>query len=269
MKWIKIIHEGRPTYGLLNGSRIRLTTHTWSDILANKPVVETTEVSQEAAVLLSPIDRPGKIICAGLNYMDHCLETNTPPPDKPLLFAKFTSSIAGPVDEIVWSTSLTKEVDFEAELAVVIGKTCRNVSEADALDYVAGYTAANDVSARDVQLGDGQWVRGKSLDTFCPLGPAFVTADEIPDPQNLAIRSVLNGEVMQDSNTNLMIFPVAELIAFCSQAFTLEPGDIILTGTPHGVGLGRDPKVYMNDGDVIVVEIEKIGRIENRCRIEN
>ena len=132
-----------------------------------------------------------------------------------------------------------------------------------------GYTAANDVSARDVQLGDGQWVRGKSLDTFCPLGPAFVTTDEIPDPQNLAIRSILNGEIMQDSNTNLMIFPIAHLIAFCSQAFTLEPGDIILTGTPHGVGLGRDPKVYMNDGDVIVVEIEGIGRLENRCRTED
>ena len=200
--------------------------------------------------------------------MDHCIETNTPPPERPLLFTKFSTSMSGPTDDIVWSTSLTKEVDFEAELAVIIGKSCRRVDEADALSYVAGYTAANDVSARDVQLGDGQWVRGKSLDTFCPLGPAFVTADEIPNPQNLAIRSILNGEIMQDSNTNLMIFPVAQVIAFCSQAFTLEPGDIILTGTPHGVGLGRDPKVYMNDGDVIVVEIEGIGRIENRCRTE-
>ena len=175
----------------------------------------------------------------------------------------------GPTEDIVWSTSLTNEVDFEAELAVVIGQTCRRVSQGDALDYVAGYTAANDVSARDVQLGDGQWVRGKSLDTFCPLGPAFVTADEIPDPQNLAIRSILNDEVMQESNTNQMIFPVDHLIAFCSQAFTLEPGDIILTGTPHGVGLGRDPKVYMNNNDLIVVEIEGIGRIENRCRADN
>jgi 2-keto-4-pentenoate hydratase/2-oxohepta-3-ene-1,7-dioic acid hydratase in catechol pathway len=200
--------------------------------------------------------------------MDHCRETNTPPPERPLLFTKFTTAMTGPRDDIVWSTELTSEVDFEAELAVIIGKSCRRVTEGDALDYVAGYTAANDVSARDVQLGDGQWVRGKSLDTFCPLGPAFVTSDEIPDPQNLAIRSILNGEIMQDSNTNLMIFSVASVIAFCSQAFTLEPGDIILTGTPHGVGLGRDPKVYMNDGDMIVVEIEGIGRIENRCRPE-
>jgi 2-keto-4-pentenoate hydratase/2-oxohepta-3-ene-1,7-dioic acid hydratase in catechol pathway len=132
---------------------------------------------------------------------------------------------------------------------------------------VVGYTAANDVSARDVQLGDGQWVRGKSLDTFCPLGPALVTADEIPDPQNLAISSSLNGVIMQESHTREMIFSVAHIIAFCSQAFTLEPGDIILTGTPHGVGMGRYPQVYMQDGDVIVVEIEGIGRLENSCRV--
>jgi 2-keto-4-pentenoate hydratase/2-oxohepta-3-ene-1,7-dioic acid hydratase in catechol pathway len=268
MKWVKVNHEGQPTYGILNGTKIKLTTHTWQDILTKKPVETTVEIDQETAELLNPINRPGKIICVGLNYMDHCLETNTPPPERPLLFTKFTTAINGPRDDIVWSTGLTTEVDFEAELAVIIGKKCRRVNEVGALNYVAGYTAANDVSARDVQLGDVQWVRGKSLDTFCPLGPAFVTVDEIPDPQNLAIRSILNGDVMQDSNTNLMIFPVAHLIAFCSQAFTLEPGDIILTGTPHGVGLGRDPKVYMNDGDVIVVEIEGIGRIENRCRTE-
>ena len=229
----------------------------------------TSEISRDATALLNPIGRPGKIICVGLNYLDHCRETNTPPPEQPLRFTKFTTSMSGPSDDIVWSTHLTNEVDFEAELAVVIGKTGRFVGENDAFDFVAGYTVANDVSARDVQLGDGQWVRGKSLDTFCPLGPTFVTADEIPDPQNLAIRSILNGEVMQDSNTNLMIFPVAKLIAFCSQAFTLEPGDLILTGTPHGVGLGRDPKVYLKDGDVIVIEIEGIGRIMNKCRTED
>jgi 2-keto-4-pentenoate hydratase/2-oxohepta-3-ene-1,7-dioic acid hydratase in catechol pathway len=268
MKWVKVNHEGQPTYGILNGSKIRLTTHTWNDILSEKAMEMTTEIDQDSAVLLNPIKRPGKIICVGLNYMDHCRETNTPPPERPLLFTKFTTAMTGPRDDIVWSTELTSEVDFEAELAVIIGKSCRRVTEGDAIDYVAGYTAANDVSARDVQLDDGQWVRGKSLDTFCPLGPAFVTSDEIPDPQNLAIRSILNGEIMQDSNTNLMIFSVASVIAFCSQAFTLEPGDIILTGTPHGVGLGRDPKVYMNDGDMIVVEIEGIGRIENRCRPE-
>ena len=268
MKWVKVNHEGQPVYGLLNGTKISLTGHTWNDILADKPVETTAEINRETAVLLAPIHRPGKIVCVGLNYMDHCRETNTPPPERPLLFTKFTTTITGPHDDIVWSTDLTNKVDFEAELAVIIGQTCRCVSEADALNYVAGYTAANDVSARDVQLGDGQWVRGKSLDTFCPLGPAFVTADEIPDPQNLAIRSTLNGEVMQDSNTGEMIFPIAEIIAFCSQAFTLEPGDVILTGTPHGVGLGRNPQVYMNNGDVIVVEIEGIGRIENSCRVK-
>jgi 2-keto-4-pentenoate hydratase/2-oxohepta-3-ene-1,7-dioic acid hydratase in catechol pathway len=265
MKWVKVKHNDQPAYGILNGPKIKLTTHTWHDILNDKPPEMISEIEQEAAVLLNPIGRPAKIICVGLNYMDHCLETNTPPPERPLLFTKFTTSMCGPTDDIVWSTSLTKEVDFEAELAVIIGTTCRNVSEDDALNYVAGYSAANDVSARDIQLGDGQWVRGKSLDTFCPLGPTFVTADEISNPQNLAIRSILNGEIMQDSNTNLMIFPIAHLIAFCSMAFTLEKGDIILTGTPHGVGLGRDPKVYMNDGDIITVEIEKIGRLENRC----
>jgi 2-keto-4-pentenoate hydratase/2-oxohepta-3-ene-1,7-dioic acid hydratase in catechol pathway len=203
----------------------------------------------------------------GLNYLDHCRETNTPPPERPLLFTKFTTSANDPTGDIIWAGTLTQEVDFEAELAVIIGKHCRHVGEDDALDFVAGYTAANDVSARDLQMGDGQWIRGKSLDTFCPLGPVMVTADEIPDPQQLAIRSTLNGQMMQDSHTGEMIFSVAALIAFCSQAFTLEPGDVLLTGTPHGVGFVREPQIYMQDGDVVIVEIEGIGRLENRCRI--
>lgn len=267
MKWVKFHHNEQPTYGLLNGATIQMTNLAWPDILSGKPWVVTGEVALDGVRLLNPVLRPGKIVCVGLNYMDHCRETNTQPPTRPLLFTKFTTSLNDPAGDLVWSTSLTNEVDFEAELAVIIGKPCRRVSEAEALGYVAGYTAANDVSARDVQLGDGQWVRGKSLDTFCPLGPTFVTSDEIPDPQNLAIGSQLNGVIMQDSHTREMIFPVAHLIAFCSQAFTLEPGDVILTGTPHGVGLGRNPQVYMQDGDVIVVEIEGIGRLENRCRI--
>jgi 5-carboxymethyl-2-hydroxymuconate isomerase len=160
---------------------------------------------------------------------------------------------------------LTQQVDFEAELAVVIGKTARHVSEADALDAVFGYTAANDVSARDLQFGDGQWVRAKSLDTFCPLGPVLVTADEIPDPQDLAIRCELNGQVVQESTTHEMIFGVAALVSFCSQAFTLEPGDVILTGTPHGTGAFRDPKLFMQNGDTVAVEIERIGRLVNPC----
>jgi 2-keto-4-pentenoate hydratase/2-oxohepta-3-ene-1,7-dioic acid hydratase in catechol pathway len=267
MKWAHFNYQGRPRYGLLNGTTIQLTGHTWSDILAGKPATHEGEIALDQVTLLNPVGRPGKIVCVGLNYRDHCRETNTPPPDRPVLFTKFTTSINDPTGDIVWSEALTQEVDFEAELAVIIGKKCRQVREEEALDFVAGYTSANDVSARDLQMGDGQWIRGKSLDTFCPLGPVFVTADEIPDPQKLAIQALLNDQVMQDSNTNVMIFSVAQLIAFCSQAFTLEPGDVLLTGTPHGVGLGRDPQIYMQDGDVIVVEIAGIGRLENRCRV--
>jgi len=267
MKWLKINHKGQEVYGVLEGDTIHLSKHTWDDILSEKRFDATESLRMDAARLLNPIGRPGKIVCVGLNYMDHCRETNTSPPERPLLFTKFTTSIIGPDEEIVWHADLTKEVDFEAELGVVIGKNCRRVNQEDALEYVAGYTAANDVSARDIQMGDGQWVRGKSLDTFCPLGPVFTTRNEIPNPQQLAIRSILNGEVMQDSSTKEMIFSVAQIVSFCSQAFTLEPGDLILTGTPHGVGLGRDPKLYMQDGDVIVVEIEGIGRLENRCRV--
>jgi len=266
MKWVKIKHNSQEKYGVIEGSTIQLTNHTWKDVVSGKEFDPISFVNLNEVKVLNPIGRPRKIVCVGLNYMDHCRETNTPPPEKPLLFTKFTTSIIGPGDEIIWRTDLTTEVDFEAELGVVIGKTCREVTEDDALDYVAGYTAANDVSARDIQMDDDQWVRGKSLDTFCPLGPVFVTRDEISDPQDLKIRSTLNGAVMQESNTNQMIFSVASIISFCSQAFTLEPGDLILTGTPHGVGMGRDPKVYMQNGDVIAVEIEKIGCLENRCR---
>jgi 2-keto-4-pentenoate hydratase/2-oxohepta-3-ene-1,7-dioic acid hydratase in catechol pathway len=267
MKWVKIDQAGQEVYGYIEEETIQLTNQDWDDILSGKQLKPNHSVHLDSVSLLNPITRPGKIVCVGLNYMDHCRETNTTPPERPLLFTKFTTSMIGPGEEIIWQNDLTKAVDFEAELGVIIGRTCRQVSPEDAIAYVAGYTAANDVSARDIQLGDGQWVRGKSLDTFCPLGPVFVSRDEIPNPQNLTIRSMLNGEVMQDSNTNEMIFPVASIISFCSQAFTLEPGDLILTGTPHGVGLGRDPKIYMQDGDVIVVEIEGIGRLENSCRV--
>jgi 2-keto-4-pentenoate hydratase/2-oxohepta-3-ene-1,7-dioic acid hydratase in catechol pathway len=267
MKWVKVNHEGQEKYAVLSGNIIHLTNHAWEDVLFEKQFCASAELLMNQVQVLNPIGRPGKIVCVGLNYMDHCRETNTLPPERPLLFTKFTTSMIGPNEDIVWNPDLTNQVDFEAELGVVISKTCRQVEEKDALAYVAGYTAANDVSARDIQLGDGQWVRGKSLDTFCPLGPVFATCDEIPDPQNLTIRSFLNGEVMQDSNTKEMIFPISQIVSFCSRAFTLEPGDLILTGTPHGVGMGRDPKIYMQDGDLIMVEIEGIGQLENRCRV--
>jgi len=268
MRWLKFEQAGKRVFGIARGNSIDVTDAAWSDVLAGKTGNVTGAVDRGRVQLLNPVGRPGKIVAIGLNYMDHCRETHTQPPTRPLVFTKFTTSVIGPGDEIVWSPQLSSQVDYEAELAVVIGQTARRVSKDNALDYVAGYSAANDVSARDVQMGDGQWVRGKSFDTFCPLGPGFVTADEIGDPQKLSIRCLLNGEVMQESNTAEMIFGVAELVSFCSQAFTLEPGDVILTGTPHGVGLGRDPQVWLKDGDNVVIEIEKIGRLENVCREE-
>jgi 2-keto-4-pentenoate hydratase/2-oxohepta-3-ene-1,7-dioic acid hydratase in catechol pathway len=222
--------------------------------------------SLDGVKLMAPVPNPSKVIAIGLNYRDHAREQGAPIPERPIIFAKFPTSVIGPGDAITWDPALTQQVDYEAELAVVIGQMARNVSEEDALSVVAGYTCGNDVSARDLQFGDHQWVRGKSLDTFCPLGPVLVTPDEIPDPQALAIRAVLNGNVMQDSRTSEMIFGVRELIAFASRAFTLLPGDVILTGTPHGVGVFRKPPLFLKDGDRIAIEIEKIGRLENVCR---
>lgn len=215
--------------------------------------------------LLAPVVRPGKIACAGVNYRSHASEQNREPPDHPVFFAKFATCVVGDAAHIRWSPELTQTVDFEAELAVVIGATCRRVQASDALEYVAGYTCLNDVSARDLQYADKQFVRAKSLDTFGPMGPWLVTADEIPDPQNLRIRCLVNDDVMQDSTTAEMFFSVAELVSFCSQAFTLEPGDVIATGTPSGVGWFREPKRMLHDGDTVVVEIERIGRLVNRC----
>ena len=179
------------------------------------------------------------------------------------MFAKFPSSIVGPEDAIRLPQELTERVDWEVELAVVIGSTARRVSPEDALSHVFGYTVANDVSARDLQFGDGQWVRGKSLDTFCPLGPVVVTADEIPDPQRLRLTTRVNGELMQDATTDLMVFDVATLISFCSHSFTLEPGDVILTGTPWGCGEFMEPRRSLAPGDVVECEIEGIGMLRN------
>jgi 2-keto-4-pentenoate hydratase/2-oxohepta-3-ene-1,7-dioic acid hydratase in catechol pathway len=223
----------------------------------------------EETMLMAPVPRPGKIACAGVNYRVHASEQNREPPDHPVMFAKFATSLVGHQADIRWSPRLTQAVDFEAELAVVIGAVCRRVAPEQALHYVAGYTCLNDVSARDLQYSDKQFVRAKSLDTFGPMGPWLVTADEIPDPQTLAIRCEVNGKVMQDSNTADMIFSVAELVSFCSQAFTLEPTDIIATGTPGGVGWFREPRQMLRDGDVVTVDIEGIGRLVNHCREED
>jgi acylpyruvate hydrolase len=215
--------------------------------------------------LLAPIPNPSKVIAIGLNYMDHCREQKVEPPAAPLIFAKFTTAIIGPDDTIRWDPTLTSRVDFEAELAVVIGRTARCVSQAEAMDYVAGYTICHDVSARDLQFSDKQWVRGKSLDTFCPLGPYLVTRDEIPDPHNLAICCTVNQNVMQNSNTGEMIFRIPYLIEYISRAFTLLPGDVITTGTPDGVGVFRSPQVFLKHGDVVTIEIEGLGQLTNGC----
>lgn len=222
----------------------------------------------DEARFLPPVVGPGKIIAIGLNYWDHCREQDVEPPENPLIFAKFPTSLVGHGATIRWDPGLTKKVDWEAELAVVIGRRARNVPAEAALGHVAGYACANDVSARDLQFGDKQWVRGKSLDTFCPLGPWLATPASIPDPQALAIKSRVNGETMQDSNTSEMIVDVAGLVAFASAAFTLEPGDVILTGTPDGVGVFRDPPVFLGDGDEVEIEIEDLGTLRNACRID-
>ena len=224
------------------------------------PAVSVGEV--ETASLLAPV-RPSKIIAIGLNYQDHIDETGLDKPERPLIFAKFPSSLIGPGGDIVLDDSVTQRADWEVELGVVIGERMRDVPESQALDYVFGYTVGNDVSARDVQFGDVQWVRGKSLDTFCPVGPALVTRDEIPDPQALPLRTRVNGEVVQDSSTSLMLFGVAELLSFCSRSFTLEPGDLLLSGTPWGCGEFMDPKRSLQPGDVVETEVEGIGTLRN------
>jgi len=222
-------------------------------------------IALDSIKLAPPVSSPSKIVAIGLNYRDHIRESKGEVPKTPLIFAKFPNSLIGHNDLITWDVNLAKKVDFEAELAVIIGKTIHKCPKTEVMDAIFGYTCANDVSARDLQFGDGQWVRGKSLDTFCPLGPWITTADDIPDPHLLDIRCSLNGQIMQNSNTSMMIFKLPELISFISHNCTLMPGDIILTGTPHGVGTFREPSIYMKDGDEIVVEIEKIGRLVNIC----
>lgn len=216
---------------------------------------------------LAPLLAPGSIVAIGLNYLDHCREFGTEPPQSPVVFAKLPSSVCGPGQAVKWSTAVTETVDWEAELGVVIGRPAKDVPVAGALDFVFGYTVVNDITARDIQAAEAQWVRAKSLDTFCPLGPVVVTADELQDPQALAIRSRVNGETMQDSSTAEMIFGVAELVSELSRSFMLRPGDVIATGTPLGVGAFRDPPRFLADGDVVEVEVEGIGTLENTCRV--
>jgi 2-keto-4-pentenoate hydratase/2-oxohepta-3-ene-1,7-dioic acid hydratase in catechol pathway len=217
---------------------------------------------------LSPVSDPGKIVAIGLNYVDHATEATMELPTEPLVFAKFPSSIIGGGAPIRWSRSVTDGVDYEAELGVVIGRAARQVPVAQALEHVFGYTCLNDVSARDLQFADGQWVRGKSLDSFCPIGPWIVTSDEVPDPQALSIQCRVGDELLQDATTADMIFGVAELISRLSHSFTLDPGDVIATGTPPGVGWFREPRRLLRDGDVVTVEIGNIGALSNPVLVD-
>ena len=233
--------------------------------LAYRELPEVTFALEEVK-LLAPIPRPGKIIGIGLNYVDHARETGVPIPTKPIMFAKFSSSVIGPYDTIHIIPDVSQRVDYEAELGVVIGKAASRVAVKDALNHVFGYTVINDVSARDIQKGaeyGNQWVRGKSFDTFCPMGPSITSGDEINDVQNLSVRATLNGELLQDGNTRDMIFNVATLISYISQGITLEPGDIIATGTPNGVGDARKPPLYLKNGDLIEIEVGNLGKLIN------
>lgn len=229
-------------------------------VIAGAPAERWVPV--EGTALLAPVPRPGKIICIGLNYRDHAAEAGLPIPDEPVVFAKLSNTVNGPYRPIPLPRA-SEQIDYEAELGVVIGRTCKAVKEADALDHVAGYLAVNDVSARDVQSRNGQWVLGKSPDGFAPMGPALVTADEVGDPQQLDLRTRVGDEVLQSSSTREMIFTVARLISFLSELVTLEPGDVIATGTPSGVGGARTPPRWLRAGETVRVEFPRLGALAN------
>jgi 2-keto-4-pentenoate hydratase/2-oxohepta-3-ene-1,7-dioic acid hydratase in catechol pathway len=212
--------------------------------------------------LLAPVPNPGKLICIGLNYRDHAAEAGLATPAEPVVFAKLSNTVNGPYSPIRMPRA-TEQIDYEGELGVVLGKTCKGVKEADALEYVAGYLAVNDVSARDVQHRNGQWTLGKSPDGFAPMGPALVTADDVGDPQQLDLRTRIGDEVVQSSNTREMIFPVARLISFISEFVTLEPGDVIATGTPSGVGGAQEPPRWLRAGETVHVEFPRLGALAN------
>jgi len=219
--------------------------------------------------LAAPLLQPSKIIAVGLNYLDHCEAAKLPVPKEPALFGKWPNAVSGPHDELCWPADLTREVDYEVELGVVIGRRGRNIPEAEALDYVCGYTVVNDVTARDLQFANAQqWDRGKSLDGFCPWGPYIVTRDEIEDPHDLELRTLVNGEAVQESSTKNMVFGIGRLIAYASQGATLMPGDLIATGTPAGTGYLRRPPLFLKHGDVCECSVENVGRLVNTVNLQ-
>ena len=285
MKLITFVHQGLTRLGALvvvagneliydlNRLDPRLPGDMMAFLEAGRPAHDLAQqalatASPEQALKLAdvtlkaPIPRPGKIICIGQNYLEHAKESNASAPPFPIIFAKYANTVIAHREPIVIPVAVQKP-DYEGELAVVIGKRGRNIPEAEALDYVAGYMPLNDVSARDWQGRTSQWVLGKTPDTFCPMGPALVTADEIPDVQNLSLRTVIGDEVLQEGHTSLMIFSIAHLIWDMSRVMTLEPGDVIATGTPSGIGAARTPPRWLRPGDVVRIEIEKVGVLEN------
>ncbi len=282
MKLVTFVHNGQTRIGALQADDTILDLNRADSSLPSEMVAflaggadtlalaqKTVAAAPSAAVLArsavtlkAPLPRPGKILCIGLNYRDHAAESNQPIPDHPTVFAKYNNTVIGPGEAIVLPT-VTEKVDYEAEFAFVIGRTARNVRAEDALDYVAGYLPFNDVSARDYQMRTSQWTVGKTFDTFGPMGPYLVTADEIADPHDLDIQLTINGEVLQSSNTRNLIFSINDLIADLTSFMTLEPGDLISTGTPSGVGSARNPKRWLRAGDVVRIEIAGLGALEN------
>ncbi|MBQ0139664.1 MAG: fumarylacetoacetate hydrolase family protein [Kurthia sp.] len=232
--------------------------------LSNKSSVQLTYDKRDVTVG-APITNPGKIICVGHNYRDHILEMGREIPENPVIFAKFSNTLIGPQEDIPFYP-ISTQLDYEAEFTFVMGKQAKNVSEDDALDYVAGYTITNDVTYRDIQRRTMQWLQGKTVDGTAPMGPYLITTDELTDASNLNVVLTVNGEERQRTNTNNLVFTVEKLVSFLSNLVTLEPGDVILTGTPGGVGFAMDPQVFLKDGDVVKVEIDEIGFIENKVK---
>lgn len=274
MKLVRFSDDYRKNLvGILEGDMVYGTTWT-GDMLGLlrsgiKPISNYTYRHSLNKITLQAPYIPPKIICIGRNYADHAEELGNTVPEKPFLFGKFSSSIIATKETIRWSQSLTTQVDWEGELAVIIGKAGRNIKPENAYEHVFGYSLANDITARDLQETDGQWARAKGMDTFCPFGPVIVTRDEIPDPHNLTITTQVNDDQVQHASTRLMIHKIPDLIAYISQAFTLEVGDLILTGTPAGVGKGMKPPRFLKTGDVVRVSIPEIGVLENPCLAED
>jgi acylpyruvate hydrolase len=274
MRFASVIHDGQPHAVAVDGdiatplsTVAELGADTPLDLLRDPPLDRDGAFPLAGATVRPLIPRPGKVICVGLNYKAHVEETNRDLPEYPVLFTKFAGSLTGAYDTVVCPPE-SDAVDYEGELAVIIGRAVRRVPGDRALEAVAGYTVANDVTMRDYQYRTHQWLQGKAWDASTPLGPELVTPDEIPDPGALRLRTLVNGEIVQEAGTELMIFPVATLISVISEFTTLQPGDVILTGTPAGVGFRREPKLLMGDGDVAAVEIDGVGRTENRFASE-